>query len=123
VEANAQLRRVDIARRFVALLLVAASLLLPGGAMPAVAMPGATPTDHAAMADCPHASTVMTPQQPTSHPAGLPAMSSCCHAVPALLVELLARREPVEPRSLPKPISDAMPAAIAIGPDVPPPRA
>jgi hypothetical protein len=114
---------VDIARRFVALLLVAASLLFPGGSMPAVAMPTATLSEHAAMADCPHASIVMAPQQPTSHPAGLPAMPPCCHAVPVLLVQFLAGREPAGPRSRPKPISDAMPAAIAIGPDVPPPRA
>jgi hypothetical protein len=108
---------VPIVRRLAALLLIVASLLMPGGSMPAHAAPGHAP----AMIDCPHAALGVT--APLHRPAGTPVMPQCCYALP--MATEVAVPHPLATRFLvsrPRPRSDTMPAPLAIGPEVPPPR-
>jgi len=122
-----QFHRMQNVRRLAALVWIVLSLLVPGGAGPAMAMA------HAGQADCPHAAQIsgaahrmaMASGGPSSHtPAGPMALPSCCVALPgfALHVEAMPDRL-VAPGALPRPRSDAMPAQRVIGPDLPPPRA
>mgnify|MGYP001067959103 CR=1 FL=1 len=111
---------VDTVRRLAVLFLIAISLLLPGGTPPAQAMPihGVS----AMQADCPHAAAT----QPRAGSQGhLPAvMAQCCYALP-MTAEVLGAaplRQPV-PDAILRPVSDTMPAPLAVGPDLPPPRA
>ncbi|MFI5408794.1 hypothetical protein [Kaistia sp. UC242_56] len=119
-------------RRLVALVWIVLSVLVPGGAGPAMAM------DHAAQPDCPHAAPLisasaasqlgvpahrMTMASGGHAPAATMAMPSCCVALPgfALFVEAMPERL-AAPGAAPRPLSDVMPAQRAIGPDLPPPR-
>jgi len=108
---------VDIVRHLLALLLIAVSLLMPGGSLPAYAMP-----DHRAVVDCPHAAA--EEPGPAHRPAGQAAMPQCCHALP-MAIEIVAgvQRFAFIRAALHRPGSDTAPASFVVGPDVPPPRA
>jgi hypothetical protein len=118
MDSSASFTAVPIVRRLAALLLIVASLLMPGGSMPAHAAPGHAP----AMMDCPHA--VLGGAAPQHRPAGGPVMPQCCYALPmAMELALLHPLATHLSLFLPRPRSDTMPTAIAVGPEVPPPRA
>lgn len=109
-----------IARRFVALLLIALSVLLPIGSMPAMAM-----ADHAGQVACPHVVQAGPADKASHQPVGLPSLPPCCYAMPnaATLVEATPPAVSALPDAPPRPHSDDMPASLALGPDLPPPRA
>jgi hypothetical protein len=113
---NANFTAVDTVRHLLALLLIAVSLLMPGGSLPAFAMP-----DHRAVADCPHAAVAET--GPAQRPAGPAAMPQCCYALP-MAAEIVAGVQALVsiPASVLRPRSDTAPAPFVVGPDVPPPR-
>jgi len=120
---NDQFRRVDIVKRFVALLLILLGLLVPGGSGPAMAA-----MEHLGQADCPHAA-MATPSDMTAHSTRsthpLSVVPSCCNALPSSLPlqDAMPELADAAPRVLPRPLSEDMPAQRAIGPDLPPPRA
>jgi hypothetical protein len=115
---NASFCAVDIVRRFAALFLIAVSLLLPAGSAPAFA-----PSDHRAMADCPHAAAAVHEPGSTQRPAGQAGMPQCCHALP-MAAEIVAAAQQLAliPAARLLPGSDTLPASFVVGPDVPPPR-
>ncbi|BCP51530.1 hypothetical protein K32_01470 [Kaistia sp. 32K] len=116
----ASFNAVETVRRFVALLVVVASLvLMPGGWTAAQAMP-----DHGGVSGCPHSVLQDPGGAPAHKPIGLPTMPQCCYALPTFaLVGVAGQAMPVLAGDAFRPLSDAMPTPLAIGPDVPPPRA